>query len=288
MSIRTAFATLQAISPRLAAHAALPLFRRVGPRLPVHPRDKATHDGARRGGITVRGHRVTTYAWGDGERPILLVHGWRGRASQFAPLIRELRSEGHSVVAFDAPANGDSPGRRTHVLDYSDAIRQLERRHGGFGAIVAHSFGLPSAVASVVDGVDTDRVVGIAGVAEPAHLLQQFGRMLGLSDETKSHLRRLFEQRVFPRHPGIVDRYSALLNPLPPEMPLLLIHDRGDTIVEPSQSQQLHAVHAGRSTLVLTEGLGHRRILSADVTLDAVMAFVPGADSPMPEHVRLL
>lgn len=63
-------------------------------------------------------------------------------------------------------------------------------------------------------------------------------------------------------------------------MPLLLIHDRGDTVVEPSQSEKLHAVHTGRSTLVRTEGLGHRRILSADVTLDAVTAFVSGVDAP--------
>ncbi|MCW4385626.1 alpha/beta hydrolase [Salinibacterium sp. SYSU T00001] len=282
MLIHTAFAAAQAVSPELAARAALPLFRRVGPPLPVRDQERATHDAARRGSIRVRGKRVITYAWGDGSRPVLLVHGWRGRAAQFAALIRQLRAAGHSVVAFDAPANGDSPGRYADVLDYTLAIRELERRHGGFEAIIAHSFGLLSAVASVVEGADARRVVGIAGVAEPLHLLHQFGRMLRLTPETQAALRVRFERRVFPEHPGIVDRYSGLLNPLPEQVPLLLVHDRGDTVIEVEQSEQLHAAHGERSTLLLTEGLGHRRILSADVTLDAVLSFVEGADAAAP------
>jgi hypothetical protein len=280
MLIHSAFAAAQSLSPGVAARLALPLFRRVGPPLGVHPRERATHEAARRSTITVRGHRVVTYAWGRGEHPVLLVHGWRGRASQFAALVRELRSEGRSVVAFDAPANGDSAGRFTDVLDYSDAIRQLETRHGGFEAIVAHSFGLLSAVASVVEGADARRVVGIAGVAEPAHLIEQFGRMLRLSPESRLALRDRFERRVFPDNPGMVDRYSGVLNPLPAGVPLLLVHDRGDAIVSATQSERLHAAHDGRSTLLLTEGLGHRRILSADATLDAVLGFI--TDPPRP------
>jgi hypothetical protein len=37
------------------------------------------------GAPTVGGKRAVTYTWGDGDRPVLLVHGWESRASRSAP-----------------------------------------------------------------------------------------------------------------------------------------------------------------------------------------------------------
>ncbi|WP_238162986.1 alpha/beta hydrolase [Kribbella capetownensis] len=54
---------------------------------------------------------VVTYAWGDGRRPVLLVHGWRSRASRYAGFVARLLELGYSPVSFDAPGHGDTPCR---------------------------------------------------------------------------------------------------------------------------------------------------------------------------------
>ncbi|WP_166790771.1 alpha/beta hydrolase family protein [Cryobacterium mannosilyticum] len=277
--IRMAFSAAETLSPRLAGRLALILFRRVGSRLPVRPDERATHDSARVGTITVNNKNVVTYQWGTGARPVLLVHGWRGRAVQFARLIRELRAEGYTVVSFDAPANGSSDGRYTDVREYVDAMVQLQRLHGSFEAVVAHSFGVLGAISAVANGLDTNRVVGISGVAEPGYLLSYFGQSLGLGPAATAELGAAFVRRVFENEPDALSRFSGVQNPLPASVALLLFHDRVDPVVDIEQSEQLHAAHGERSHLVATEGLGHRRILSADLTLDAVLEFIA---APLP------
>ncbi|MGV9195387.1 alpha/beta hydrolase [Microbacterium sp. MC2] len=70
-------------------------------------------------GVDGAGAEVVTYEWGDGDRTVVLIHGWNGRASQFATLARELVAEGYRVVAFDAPAHGASSGRHTYIHDWT-------------------------------------------------------------------------------------------------------------------------------------------------------------------------
>ena len=126
-AIATGVRAAARLSPEAGAALALPLFMRVGRRTPVAASDLATHRSARRGTVRIPGIRrtgtdVVTYEWGAGERTVLLAHGWQSRASVFGPLVRELRSEGFRVLAFDAPANCDSPGRGTYLVDHLDVI----------------------------------------------------------------------------------------------------------------------------------------------------------------------
>lgn len=289
--IRMTFSAAETLSPRLAGRLALILFRRVGSRLAVRPDERATHESARVGRITVNNKNVITYQWGTGARPVLLVHGWRGRAIQFARLIRELRAEGYTVVSFDAPANGSSDGRYTDVREYVDAMVQLQRQHGSFEAVVAHSFGVLGAISAVANGLDAHRVIGISGVAEPGYLLSYFGQLIGLGPAATAELGAAFVHRVFANQPGALARFSGVLNPLPAAVALLLLHDRMDPVVDIEQSEHLHAAHGDRSHLIATEGFGHRRILSADVTLDAVLEFIaaplPGAPARSVESHRV-
>src|SRR4051812_3545595 len=110
---RSAIATARAVSPALGSSVAFAAFFSTRPRIAVHPRDAGTMRSATRERIAVRGRRVVSYRWGYVGPVVVLVHGWRGRASQFAPLVRSLVADGHRVVAFDAPAHGASRGSRT-------------------------------------------------------------------------------------------------------------------------------------------------------------------------------
>ena len=110
------------LAPPVAAEIAYRLWWNLGKPEPVHARDRAVHAQAVVGEIEVNGKSVTTYTWGTGRRVVVLVHGWRSRASRFSALVAALSEPGRTIVAFDAPGNGNSPGTRTSVLDYAEAI----------------------------------------------------------------------------------------------------------------------------------------------------------------------
>ncbi|MBT2497637.1 alpha/beta hydrolase [Agromyces sp. ISL-38] len=264
------------VSPELAAQLAMPLFMKVRPALPVRPSERGVHESAARSLLNIRGRDVVAYEWGHGPETVLLVHGWRGRAAQFAPIVRELRAEGYRLVAFDAPANGESAGRRTDIRDYLAAIEALQSRHGRFRAVIGHSFGGLAALTAVREGTATGGVVAISGMADARFLVDSFAGRLGLSAPTADVLARKFTQRVMPEQQDPYGRFDAVATPLPADVPLLVVHDRGDREVAASEGMRLHAAHGERSRLLVTEGAGHSRILGADATLDAVTAFVSG------------
>lgn len=264
------------VSPTLAGDLAYRLFFTTSPRMPVRTADAPTHADARRGSLRVRGAEITTYVWGTGPRTALLLHGWRGRTSPFAPLVRELVAERFRVVSFDAPAHGSSRGRHTDIRDWIDAAEQLHATHGPFDLIVGHSFGALAALTIARAGVPTPAVVTIAGAASPDAFLAQFARDLDLDDRTAARLAERFRRRLDLDETTVSARYDAVAHPLPEGTRLLVVHDRDDRRMPDDSSLLLHAAHGARSRLLRTDGLGHARILSADPTLDAVVALATG------------
>lgn len=272
-----------ALSPSLGALVALPLFAHVARPRPVHPDDAATMFRARRStvripGLTGRGTEVVVYEWGAGEEVVVLGHGWNGRASQFATLVRELVADGFRVVAFDAPAHGASPGRGTYLVDWVDVFAALQERHGPLRAAVGHSFGGLAALVAVSEGLEVDRVVTIAAPADADMLLAQFQSMLGYGDPVAATMRRLFAARYFPGVADPFERLSPLRHPLPSQVGVLVVHDEGDRAVPFAEAGRIVTAHP-HARQVVTRGQGHNRVLVADPVLDAVLDFL--AEAPV-------
>lgn len=270
--------TAAAVSPTLAGDIAYRLFFTTAPRMPVREVDAPTHADARRKRLAVRGVEIVAYEWGNGPRTVLLLHGWRGRASQFAPLVRELVAEGFRVLAFDAPAHGSSPGRSTDIRDWIDAAEQLQAANGPFDAIIGHSFGALAALTIARSTVPTPAVAAIAGAASPDAFVAQFAEDLRLDAATTARLSERFRRRLGMDQAAVSARYDAAQHPLPADTALLVVHDRGDRRMPDHDSLRLHEAHGTRSRLVRTDGLGHTRVLSADATLDAVVALVTDSE----------
>ncbi|WP_203581012.1 alpha/beta fold hydrolase [Microbacterium hibisci] len=266
---------VSALSPRWGAAVAMPLFGHVSRARPVHRDDEQTMSRARRGtlriaGVDRSGVEVETYEWGAGARTVVLAHGWNGRASQFTVLVRDLVAEGYRVVAFDAPAHGASGGRRTYLVDWLDVFALLQERHGAFDAVVGHSFGGLAALVGVAGGTDAARVVTIAAPADADLLLDQFQAMLRYPDAVSQRMRERFASRYFAGQPDPFAWLSSVRRPLAAGTPLLVAHDEGDRVVPFAEAGRIVAAHPG-AELLATSRLGHSRILSADVVLDAVL-----------------
>lgn len=271
--VRPTMRTLGAVVPPLASEIAWRLWRSLGSPVPVHERDRAIHDSAVRGEIEIGGERVATYRWGSGPRVILLVHGWRSRASRFGAIVQALAAPDRTLVAFDAPGNGDSRGSLVTVLDYAEAIRQLSDQHGGVDVIVAHSFGVLATFVAVREGASARGIVAISGMHDADQLVDAFSARLGIGERAKQGLRKLIELRTFPDVDDPWHRFRSELDPTATHIPLLVVHDRGDALVDASQSDLTAAAHPGTVTSIRTDGLGHSRILGEPGVLAAIAEF---------------
>ena len=226
--------------------------------------------------------QVAAWRWGVGPTA-LLVHGWEGRGSQLGALVEPLVTAGLSVVAFDAPAHGSSPGSRLYLTDHADAIIDVAAATGPLHAIIAHSFGAAATLlAHARGGVDAPRNVMLAPNVLIDDAVKKFARMVGLDDADRISL-----EHSLAAHSGVgVEslRLDRLIGHR--DAGLLVIHDREDTEVPLVHGERL-AAQWPNAHLALTEGLGHRRILRAPAVIARVVEEVrQGVPLPASDLVR--
>ncbi|WP_187285182.1 alpha/beta hydrolase [Streptomyces sp. OR43] len=222
----------------------------------------------------VNGKLAATYRWGNGARPVLLVHGWQSRASRLADFVPGLLDRGYSVIAFDAPGHGDATGRSTTILEYRDIIAGLQDEYGEFEAVIAHSLGALGAFFALQGGVKAKRVATISGVCDYDYLIEEFCSTLRLRHPLKARLHQHVAKNLFPGLPADRTPFSAVNTVADLEPPLLIIHDEDDTRISVRQGRRLAAAFGGQARLLITTGLGHRRILGDANVVRSVLDFV--------------
>ncbi|TDC20145.1 alpha/beta hydrolase [Streptomyces sp. 8K308] len=276
--IRTALNTTTHVAPGLAGRWALHFYRHPAVRVAMRPAEEPMMRRATRDRLTIAGKETIVYSWGDGRRPVLLTHGWLSRASRLTPLAEALLDAGYSPVTFDAPGCGESAGRETSILEYRELARRLHAEHGRFAAAVGHSVGGLSLFFALRDEVKADRLVAIAAPAEFGYLVDGFRASLELSHRLVPRLRRDIERRVFPDEPDIWRRFSATHRPAELTMPMLLVHDEADDMIDIGQSRMVAAAYEGQARLLVTSGLGHRRIIADPAVIEEVLDFLSADD----------
>ncbi len=226
--------------------------------------------------------QVAAWRWGVGPT-VLLVHGWEGRGSQLGALVEPLVAAGLSVVTFDAPAHGDSAGNRLYLTDHADAIVDVAAAVGPLHAIVAHSFGCAATLlAHARRGVDATRNVMISPNVLIHDSLERFARLVGLDDAERS----LLEHQIVTATGTTVESLALENTATSRDAALLVVHDRDDREVSVHHAERLTQAWPN-SRLVVTEGLGHRRILRDRTVLrEVVEAVREGIPLPASDLVR--
>ncbi|MBL6634267.1 MAG: alpha/beta fold hydrolase [Thermoleophilia bacterium] len=110
------------------------------------------------------GARVAYDVAGEGP-PVVLIHGWACRRSDFAPIMADLARD-HRVLALDLPWHGDSTSDLEYwPIDDLAAIVQAIAADEGMRdcALVGHSAGAAVAVEAVLAGAGR-RVVALDGL----------------------------------------------------------------------------------------------------------------------------
>lgn len=223
---------------------------------------------ARRGSAIVEGRRVAVWRWGDGPA-VALLHGWGSRAARLAVHVEPLLARGFSVVAFDAPAHGESEGRLGSGIQEARALLEIARTTPLYGA-VAHSLGGAALMLALREGLPLARAVLISPPAGIAIYAEQFAALFRLRPDVKrammartaKRLRFAWEDLDFP---ALVQRFG--------HVEVLLLHDRGDDEVPCEHGERIAANWPG-ATFVATAGLGHHRIAREPAVVDAAARFI--------------
>jgi len=138
--------------------------------------------------------------------------------------------------------------------------------------VVAHSLGCSAAATALRDGLEADRVVFLAPMADPRPYTHDFARRLGFGEHVRTRMVERIERRV-----GVPMSHfdlPAMARQMTPP-PLLVVHDRDDREIRWTGGRDVsRAWPAAR--LLLTSGLGHRRILSDPKVVAEVVRFVRG------------
>ena len=264
--LRTSFSVAGYLTPSLTAAVAERLFfktRRTGSR--TGERDVLETAAP----SSIAGMKA--WSWGNGPT-VLLVHGWNGRATQLGGFVEPLVARGYRVVAFDAFGHGESPGSSMSLPELASCIRQVSDELGGLYGVIAHSMGGAATTLAFSDGLQLERAVFVSPPSDPRVFLQIFSDALGISDQVRTHLKERVERRI-----GI-SMESIRANLIAPSMrvPLLIIHDRDDKEV-PVESGQSIADAWPNAKLVLSEGLGHQRILRTKPITNVAVSFIDAA-----------
>lgn len=204
--------------------------------------------------LEVEGFRLAAWSWGDGPL-VVLHHGWGGRASQMASFAPPLVEAGFSVIAYDAPAHGDSPGRITAAPEMARILRAVDRRVMGIHAVIGHSLGCAVTLLAIREGLQLDRAVLLAAPSDLRRFIDAFAPCIGLDPSRFSDLgdyaAAKFNADWQEMHIG---HWQEGAHP-----PLLIFHDLDDEILDLDHAQAI-VEGWGNARLIVTEKLGHRRI----------------------------
>lgn len=221
---------------------------------------------------------LTMYRWpAASDAPaVLLTHGWCGWGLQMAPLAQALQHAGWAPWVLDMPAHGRSGGRSSTLVQFVRALHHVAACTPSIQAVVAHSMGGGAACIAAASGLPVERLVLIAPHLDVEQLARQWVAAFGLSDATRGAILRYLELRERTR----VELLSIAHNAPRVQTPTLLVHDRHDSIV-PCASSRAFAEQLPRAQLLLTKGLGHRRVLTDADVHRRVVDFLAASATPV-------
>ncbi len=274
-TIVRAFGALERWAPRIGVRAATRVwFTLPSPlprdRLPPLPPGVPAR-------LVLDGRALHAVAWGTGE-PVYLVHGWGGRTEQLGGLVGPLVEAGFRVVAFDAPSHGASPPgafgpRSTTIPEFARALHAAAAEHGRPRAVIAHSMGVPVVAHAVRTGLRPGALVLIAPAADPMRVLDGFVARIGAGPRVRAGLERAASRRI-----GLpwktFDVPSLARSVVVP--PTLVVHDRADRELDHHHGRAIADAWPD-ARLLLTDGLGHRRLLRDDAVIAEAVRFVAAA-----------
>jgi pimeloyl-ACP methyl ester carboxylesterase len=261
---------LQAISPKLVTLFAAKLFTTpIKHAIPKRELQMDKNSKQQKISIPAIKKEIVVYEYGEGEKKVLLVHGWSGRGTQLVKIADELVNIGYQIISFDAPAHGKSGTKTTLMPEFIASILELEKQFGPFEFAIGHSLGGMSVLNAIKQNLNVKKAVIIGSGDIIQDIIDDFVNKLQLQTKIGILLKDYFEKK----NGVVMNSYSSSIAALEVKTPVLIFHDINDEDVDVKAAYNIQK-HLLNSELVITEGLGHRKILGSEKVINRIKEFL--------------
>lgn len=226
------------------------------------------------------------FKWGEGDKVILLTHGWSAKAADFAALITLIGTlENTTVIAFDAPGNGSSAGALSNLLLYTEALRQIYQHFGKPGILIGHSLGAMANIMSLEEnGFKPDLLISIAPVINLKSLFMNMMDAVSIPVQ----LREEFFEKFFDRFKRPASAYDLTTTPLRAAASNHWIaYDNQDAVVNTAYLKKFLKRYPQIQTTSYN-GAGHEKLIRREELLEELMQQIrriyPAMDSSEPPY----
>ncbi len=269
---RTKIHLLNLFDKKQAAKLAFRLF--CTPMMKSSYTGKKIPDLAERLSFTLNGNTIRGFRFNHPrKKKVLLLHGFSSCAFNFFKYVEPLEHKGYEVLAFDAPAHGESGGKTVNAVEYGAMIKQVIQLYGPVDAFICHSFG-GIAISLLLEQLPHDantKVVLIAPATETVSAVDGAFRMLGISSK---RLRQEFDNIIFETSGRETSWYSIRRAMHQISASVLWIHDEDDDITPLKDALAVKADNHDNIRFIFTKGLGHRKIYRSDDVVCTIVKFL--------------
>lgn len=212
---------------------------------------------------------IVLYHYGNSAKKVLLVHGWSGRGTQLVKIADEMLKLGYMTISFDAPAHGKSKGSSSIMTEFIASILEIDKQYGPFEFAIGHSLGGMSVLNAIKQNLQVKKAVIIGSGDIIQDIIDDFIGKLKLKPEYGVKLKDHFEAKFG----GKMNDYSAYKAAEKTEIPVLIVHDKDDDDVSVKAAYHIQK-YLKNSEIMITEDLGHRKILGDDTVIQKIIEFV--------------
>ena len=213
--------------------------------------------------------QILVYNYGSGTKKALLVHGWSGRGTQLFKIADDLIKNDYTVISFDAPAHGKSPGKNTIMVEFIASILEIQKVYGTFDVAIGHSLGGMALLNAVNLNFKIDKLITIGAGNKVINIFENFVKTLEMNPKQSILLKNFFEKK----YNRTLEELSSETNAKNIKIPVLVIHDQNDDEVEVDCAIAINNVFENGS-LLITNNLGHRKILGDAAVIQRIIEFI--------------
>ena len=259
------------LSKRKAAEKAFELF--CTPYVSEKKKAPAVFEKAEKLHLKFDAYQLVGYRWNHPQtKKALILHGFSSTVKKFDHFIMPLVKKGYEVLAFDAPAHGESSGKTITGFQYKDAIKAVYDQFGPIHSFIAHSFGglALSLFMEEQEYQEHKKIVLIAPASETERAVDSFADFLKIDNDVKEEMNRIIFERSGRQPNEISIRHAAKKI----KADVLWIHDKDDDVTPWTDAEKIQLDAHPNFQFMLTEGLGHRRIYRDNKVKKAVFEFL--------------
>lgn len=267
----TKFKLWSKLSKRKAAEKAIDLFRTPVPGSYI--KTPAVFEKAEKLHLQLDADKLVGYRWNHPQpKKVLILHGFSSTIKKFDHFVMPLVKKGYEVLAFDAPAHGESGGKRIDVLLYVKTIEAVYEKFGPIQSFTAHSFGglALSLFMEQQKYQDNKRMVLIAPATESSTALDSFCNLLCIDADVKEEMRKLILEKT-KQWPEWFSVRRAAHNI---KAEVLWIHDEDDEQTPWADAEKVMQDAHPNFQFMVTKGLGHRKIYRDNKVKKTVFEFL--------------